>query len=129
MFGKAVQRNVSYQLYGSDNAPLTSGTITEHLFAIDYHAAVIRGDESSGLPNGQFNDEISVQFGYDRNYLQSFTVQGSSYGLSGFANVPVFVQGWGREYGILAVNKTFTFVDINGDRGLNPNGSLHMCDK
>jgi RHS repeat-associated protein len=119
-FGKAVERDVSYQLYGSDDQPLNTGTVTEHLFPIDYHAPIITRpqiNQSSGLPNGRFDDTISVQFGPTRNYLQTFTVRDSSLGLVGFTNIPVYVVGFGAEYGILAVYKTFNYVDINGNKG------------
>ena len=40
-WGRVVQRNISYQLYGSDNEPMASGVITEHLFPVDYDMPVI----------------------------------------------------------------------------------------
>jgi RHS repeat-associated protein len=123
-WGHAVQRNVSYQLYDSNDQPLSSGTVTEHLFATDYAASVINlpghpPDTSSGQANGTFNDEISIQFGPPRSYLQSFTASAPPEGLVGFAGNPVYVDGFGGQYGILNVTKTATYVDINGNRG-NP---------
>jgi RHS repeat-associated protein len=123
-WGHAVQRNVSYQLYDSNDDPLPSGTVTEHLFATDYAASVINlpghpPDTSSGGANGTFNDEISIQFGPARSYLQSFTAWAPPEGLVGFAGNPVYVVGFGGQYGILNVTKTATYVDINGNRG-NP---------
>jgi len=114
-FGKVVERDVSYQLYASDDSKLNSGVITEHLFATDFNAQV--APNSSGKPNGTFDDTISIQFGYSRRYDQSFTVRGADVGLAGFANIPVFVRGFGGDYGILSIYKTATFVDINGNRG------------
>ena len=123
-WGTAVERNVSYQLYDSNDNPLPSGTVTEHLFATDYAAPVIAlpghsPDTSSGQANGTFNDEISIQYGYPRSYLQTFTASDPSEGLAGFAGNPVYVVGFGGTYGVLSINKTATEVDINGNKG-NP---------
>jgi hypothetical protein len=119
-WGMVVQRNVSYQVYDSENRPLGSGVITEHLFPLDYDSAIITRpsiNSSSGLNTGIFNDEISIQLGSPRTYLQNFTVRGSSAGLAGFVDIPVYVQGFGGSCGVLNITKTATYVEINGNRG------------
>ena len=119
-FGKVVQRDVTYQLYGSDHRPLNSGVITETLFQTDYDVPIITRpaiNSSSGQNNGVFEDGISNQLGPSRSYLQSFTVQGSSASLAGIANIPVYVVGFGGTYGVLSVIRTATYVEINGNRG------------
>ena len=81
-FGKAVQRDVSYQLYDDQGHPMSSGVITEHLLPTDGQGAVITRpgtNTSSGHPNGTFDDTISIQYGYPRTYLQTFTVTGAGW--------------------------------------------------
>jgi RHS repeat-associated protein len=116
-FGKGIaQRNITYDLYDSENNRV-DGVITEHLRQIDYDAEIVRGNTTSGRPNGVFADEISIQWGYPRTYLQSFTVRGSSVGLAGFTDVPVYVDGFGSQYGILNITKRADYIEINGNRG------------
>jgi hypothetical protein len=96
---------------------LASGIITEHLFPTDYNEEVVRGNQTSGRANGTFEDEVSILFGYSREYDQSFTVRGAYEGLTGFVDVPLFVRGFGGDFGILHIVKTATYVEINGNRG------------
>jgi len=125
-WGKVVQRNVSYLLMGSDGAPMNSGVVTENLFPIDYDTPIITRpsvNSSSGQPNGTFNDEISVQLGSPREYLQTFTARGGNLSLVGFVDVPVFVWNdmrnstWQGQWSILNVHKTREFVEINRSYG------------
>jgi hypothetical protein len=121
-FGTAVERDIDYQLFDSDNKELDSGSITEHLTPTDFTNPIITSpgvNTSSSPGGGVFNDTISVQFGYNRTYDQTFSVSGASEGLAGFTNIPLYVVGFGGQYGILSITKTDTYVDINGDKG-NP---------
>jgi RHS repeat-associated protein len=118
-WGHNVERDVDYQLYDSSNRP-TDGTVTETLFATDYGAPVITRpalNQSWGGTNGTFNDTISVQYGPSRQYDQTFSVTGSSESLAGFAAIPVYVKGFGGDYGVLHITKTAQYVDINGNKG------------
>lgn len=110
---------MSYQLYGSNDEALNSGVITEHLFQTDYDEPIVSGNTTSGKPGGTFNDRISIELGWPRSYLQSFTARGASLTLAGFIDVPVFVRGFGGEFSILSLTKTPSYVEINGNRG-NP---------
>jgi RHS repeat-associated protein len=120
-FGRVVQRNVTYDLYDSNDRRLPSGQVTEHLFPIDSDEPIITrpgiNTSTRVYSDGRFEDEISVQFGAPRSYLQNFTVRGASLGLTGFLDVPVYVQGFGGEYGILKISKTYDYVEINGNSG------------
>jgi len=65
-----------------------------------------------------------VQFGGERTYHQVFTYTGVYGGVS-YVSHPLIVVGFpdaatgNKDYGVLSVHKTSTFVDINGDKG-NP---------
>jgi hypothetical protein len=103
---EVVQRNIEYELYDSNNERLSFGVVTEHLYATDYDEPVITlpghpPNTSSGPATGTFSDEISIQFGYPRSYLQTFTARDPSQGLVGFFGNPVYVVGFGGEYAIL----------------------------
>jgi len=120
-WGSAVQRNISYELMDNTGMAIGSGIITEHLFPTDTTEPVITTpgiNTSFGEPTGIFDDQISTQWGFAREYDQNFTVTGATLGLAGFLNIPVFVRTLGGiDYGVLHIVKTYDYVDINGDRG------------
>jgi len=79
---------------------------------------------------GQYNDVIGLGGGGGFAALQTFTVTVASiYGIPGFSSIPVFVETLdGKEYGTNVINVFPNgVVDVNGDNGLNSDGSLHKC--
>jgi len=119
VFGNYVITNIDYRLYGTDGKEMAGAIITEHLFG-DLPGS---GSSMPGLAGGRFQDQQSV--GY-RVLLQRFTATGVSGQTPPFFNAPVFVRGFGRDNAFLSIEVTNDWVSINGDRGLNADGSLRM---
>lgn len=119
-WGKAVEREVSYQLYDDWGRPMSSGVITEHLLPTDGRGNVIdkpAPNTSSGLPTGRFDDTISIQLGPPRTYYQTFTVNGRGSGPArDHEHTDFRPRIWWRLQDT-RIYKTATEVVINGDRG------------
>jgi RHS repeat-associated protein len=117
--GNAVLRNVVYQLFGADKKKLFGFDIKEHLWNTETDSPVVT--ESFSRPNrkftGLFHDMISVGTGFPKKYLQWFTVTGITEGGLPLVDFPVFIEGWGQQYGLLYKEKTRTEVTINGNEG------------
>jgi len=117
-WGRAVWRHIDYELHDQNQDVLGSGTVTEHLKPLDGLGNVITTlgfppNTSSGYPNGIFNDEQSVQLGHSRLFDQTFTASDPP----DYVNIPLFVRGFGGDFGVLRIHKTFDEVTINGNRG------------
>jgi len=110
--GGPVTREIDYQVYGSDGNPYSFGTVWEHLTGdIPYSGP---NSPSSGPP-GTFDDEQSVLnfSGIKRMHVtQTFTDN-----LSNGAVVPLFVRGFGGDFGTLDIVKTNNVIYINGNAG------------
>src|SRR5579883_2087248 len=110
--GGPVTREIDYQVYGSDGKPYSFGTVWEHLTGnIPYGGP----NQPSSSPPGTFDDEQSVVnfSGIQRMHVtQTFTDN-----LSNGTVVPLFVRGFGGDFGTLDIVKTNNVIYINGNAG------------
>lgn len=65
-----------------------------------------------------------------QNVQQRFTATTIyNYSTPPYVDVPVFVRGFGGDWGVLGIQKTQRAVYINGDSGLDANGRpKKICD-
>jgi hypothetical protein len=110
--GGAVTRDIDYQVYGSDGNPYGFGTVWEHLTG---DLPLTGADSPSSGPPGTFDDEQSV---VNLVGIQTMHVtQTFSDHLPNGTAVPLFVRGFGGDFGTLDIIKTNGAIYINGNAG------------
>jgi RHS repeat-associated protein len=121
----SAERDITYQLVNNQGVDMTAAIVTEHLTGNLPNFGVT----SSGNPGGVFEDQQSSLALHKTSYLtQTFTVSSVNY-FPPFVNQPVFVRGFGGDYGTLSIVQTPTAIYINGDSGLNAKGQPNkICD-
>lgn len=114
--GGAVTRRIGYELGDDSNPPQFYGqaNVWEHLQG-DLPSCGRDCPDSSSKP-GHFRDEQSIGISVMGNTIQHVVQTFSAVTFSG-QDLPVFVRGFGGDYGTLDIWKYSGFVSINGNTG------------
>jgi RHS repeat-associated protein len=113
-----VQRNIKYELYDNTGEFMSGTTIREHLVALEGSLPVTES-ESSSPPGGMYNDQLSALIGGSRVLLQRFKVT-TLPGIDDYQSVvdmPVFVRGFGGDWGVLYLDIRTDSVKVQGVGG------------
>jgi hypothetical protein len=113
-----VQRNITYELYDNEGQFMSGATIKEELVALE-GSLPVTGRESPGPPGGIYRDQLSTLSGGPRVLLQRFRVT-TLPGIADYLSVvdmPVFVRGFGGDWGVLYLDIRPDSVKIQGVGG------------
>ena len=118
MGNNPILREVTYELYDDLGSFMSGVTISEELTALE-GSLPITNNKSSSRPGGLYTDQLSSLLGGSRVLLQRFKVT-TLPGIDDYVGVidmPVFVRGFGGDWGVLYLDIRPDLVTIQGVGG------------